>query len=115
MASAVQNWGSILSSQNLPEGEPMDAVSRWLLITRASVIPMTLFSALIGGLLAAPDPAANWLYWWEPIKCGGVLEIDANWHQWYCLGIPPLGPSNLLDLRTIRDDISNDFRICFVK
>ena len=75
MASAVHNWGAILSSQNLPEGEPMDGVSRWLLITRASVIPMTLFSALIGGLLAAPDPAANWLYWFVALL--GLLAAHA--------------------------------------
>ncbi|NRA07516.1 MAG: prenyltransferase [Myxococcales bacterium] len=75
MASAVQNWGAILSSQNLPEGEPMDAVSRWLLITRASVIPMTLFSGLIGGLLAAPDPNANWLYW--SVALLGLLAAHA--------------------------------------
>jgi hypothetical protein len=31
----------------------MDTVSRWLLITRASVFPMTIISGLIGGLLAA--------------------------------------------------------------
>ena len=37
----------------------MDAVARWLLITRASVFPMTLTSALIGGLLAAHHPNAS--------------------------------------------------------
>ena len=37
----------------------MDAVSRWLLITRASVFPMTILSALIGGLLAAGTPGAD--------------------------------------------------------
>ena len=34
-------------------GRAIDGVSRWLLITRACVFPMTLTSALIGGLLAA--------------------------------------------------------------
>jgi 1,4-dihydroxy-2-naphthoate octaprenyltransferase len=62
MASALQNWGEIIRTQNLSSERPMDTVSRWLLITRASVIPMTLISALIGGLLAAPAPTANWLY-----------------------------------------------------
>jgi 1,4-dihydroxy-2-naphthoate octaprenyltransferase len=37
----------------------MDLGSRWLLIIRASVFPMTLFSGLIGGLLAARAPDAN--------------------------------------------------------
>lgn len=38
----------------------MDGVSRWLLITRASVFPMTLISALVGGLLAAGTAGARW-------------------------------------------------------
>ena len=37
--SPVQNWGEILRTQNLSAGQPMDLVSRWLLITRASVLP----------------------------------------------------------------------------
>ena len=59
-ASVVGNWGEILQTQNLSEGKSIDPISRWLLITRASVFPMTLFSALIGGLLATGAPAANW-------------------------------------------------------
>jgi len=54
MSSAVQNWGEILRTQNLSSDKTMDGVSRWLLITRASVFPMTITSALIGGLLAVP-------------------------------------------------------------
>jgi 1,4-dihydroxy-2-naphthoate octaprenyltransferase len=52
MASAVRNWGEILRTQNLSRDAAMDAVSRWLLITRASVFPMTITSAVIGGLLS---------------------------------------------------------------
>jgi len=54
------NWGEILQTQNLSGDRIMDPVSRWLLITRASVFPMTIFSALIGGLLAVGAPGANW-------------------------------------------------------
>ena len=61
MASALSNWGEILRTQNLGRDRAMDEVSRWLLITRASVIPMTLTSALIGGLLAARAPETNWI------------------------------------------------------
>ena len=75
MASMIQNWREILRTQNLPEGSPMDEVSRWLLITRASVIPMTLFSGLIGGLLAVADPNANWLYWF--IALVGLVAAHA--------------------------------------
>lgn len=49
----LTNWAAVLGTQNLPKGAEMDFVSRWLLIIRASVFPMTLCSALIGGLLAA--------------------------------------------------------------
>jgi len=65
MASLVQNWGEILRTQNLQSESRMDAVSKWLLITRASVFPMTLISGAIGGLLAAASPAGaqvNWGY-----------------------------------------------------
>jgi 1,4-dihydroxy-2-naphthoate polyprenyltransferase len=60
MASSLQNWGEILRTQNLSSDRRMDAVSRWLLITRASVFPMTILSGLIGGLLAARVPGAHW-------------------------------------------------------
>jgi 1,4-dihydroxy-2-naphthoate octaprenyltransferase len=55
----------------------MDLVSRWLLITRASVFPMTVISALIGGLLAASTPNPNWLYFLVALT-GLVLAHAAN-------------------------------------
>lgn len=61
-SSVVSNWGSVIATQNLPRGAEMDAVSRWLLIIRASVFPMTLCSGLIGGLLAVRAPDANFGY-----------------------------------------------------
>jgi 1,4-dihydroxy-2-naphthoate octaprenyltransferase len=62
MSSVLQNWGEILRTQNLSSEKAMDGVSRWLIITRASVFPMTLTSAAIGGLLAAGAPSTNWIY-----------------------------------------------------
>jgi 1,4-dihydroxy-2-naphthoate octaprenyltransferase len=62
MATTWQNWSEVLRTQNLSSDKTMDIVSRWLLITRASVFPMTITSAAVGGLLAAPGPDANWLY-----------------------------------------------------
>jgi 1,4-dihydroxy-2-naphthoate octaprenyltransferase len=58
-SSALSNWGEIIRTQNLSAGKEMDTVSRWLLITRASVFPMTIISGLIGGLLAARAPGAD--------------------------------------------------------
>ena len=62
MASAPQNWTEILRTQNLSPDRAMDQVSRWLLITRASVFPMTITSAVIGGVLAANLSGANWVF-----------------------------------------------------
>jgi 1,4-dihydroxy-2-naphthoate octaprenyltransferase len=58
-SSALSNWGEIIRTQNLSADKEMDTVSRWLLITRASVFPMTILSGLIGGLLAARAPGAD--------------------------------------------------------
>jgi len=55
----VRNWGEILRTQNLSSGKTVDAGSRWLLITRASVFPMTILSGAIGGLLAVGAPGAD--------------------------------------------------------
>lgn len=80
MASVVDNWSEVLRTQNLSSDKQMDAVSRWLLITRASVFPMTLTSALVGGLLALAGPtpvAVHWLYFFEAV-IGLVLAHAAN-------------------------------------
>src|SRR5512134_2275167 len=46
-------WRYILNTANLPAGMTKpDAVSKWLVITRAAVFSMTATSGLIGGLLA---------------------------------------------------------------
>src|SRR5260370_20605339 len=60
LAGRLDNWRHILAQGNLPAGRAIDGVSRWLLITRACVFSMTATSALIGGLLAATAPQANW-------------------------------------------------------
>ena len=78
MASAIQNWGEILRTQNLASTDDMDLVSRWLLITRASVFPMTITSAAIGGLLAASVPGEkSWAAFWLA-SIGLVIAHAAN-------------------------------------
>jgi 1,4-dihydroxy-2-naphthoate octaprenyltransferase len=59
--SAVARWRHALSTVNPPAGR-LDPVSKWLVITRAGVLPMTLTSGAIAGLLAARDPgfAGGW-------------------------------------------------------
>jgi 1,4-dihydroxy-2-naphthoate octaprenyltransferase len=54
------NWRHVLRTSNPPAGR-VDAVSRWLVLTRASVIPMTITAAAIAGLLAAfHDENVRW-------------------------------------------------------
>jgi 1,4-dihydroxy-2-naphthoate octaprenyltransferase len=75
-----RNWAEVLRTQNLSQAREMDLVSRWLLITRASVFPMTITSAAIGGLLAlaGPTPAtAHWLLFAEALV-GLVVAHAAN-------------------------------------
>ena len=53
-AQRLRVWKTVFNTANLPEGmtSPPDAVSKWLVITRAAVFSMTVTSGLIGGLLA---------------------------------------------------------------
>ncbi|HKZ42823.1 MAG TPA: hypothetical protein VJ044_17800, partial [Candidatus Hodarchaeales archaeon] len=64
----LQSWKTILGTCNLPKGmEKPDFVSRWMIISRACVFSMTLFSGLIGGMLAV----------WIALRTGeNVLELD---------------------------------------
>jgi 1,4-dihydroxy-2-naphthoate octaprenyltransferase len=49
----ARTWLYVLRAANLPEGVTQpDAISKWLVITRAAVFSMTATSGLIGGLLA---------------------------------------------------------------
>jgi 1,4-dihydroxy-2-naphthoate octaprenyltransferase len=62
----LQTWAQALHSMpklTLQEWRQLDVVARWLVATRASVLFMTLTSALLGGLLAARDGHFEWLPW----------------------------------------------------
>lgn len=49
----IRTWGEVLRTGNVSSARPVDLVTRWLLISRASVFTMTVTSCAIGGLLAA--------------------------------------------------------------
>jgi 1,4-dihydroxy-2-naphthoate octaprenyltransferase len=59
--SRLSRWRHALSTINPPSGE-LDSVSRWLVITRAGVLPMTLTAGAVAGLLAvrSHDFALGW-------------------------------------------------------
>jgi 1,4-dihydroxy-2-naphthoate octaprenyltransferase len=71
-----ENWRYALSQGNIPRGRAIDPVTKWLLIVRACVFPMTLTSGLIGGLLAAATaPAVHWGYF--GLCCVGLVLAHA--------------------------------------
>jgi len=45
-------WRDLMQTVNPPEDRPLDTVGKWLVMTRAIVFPMTLWSGTIGALLA---------------------------------------------------------------
>src|SRR5262249_47541271 len=56
----LRNWRHVLRTSNPPAGR-VYPVSRWLVLTRASVLPMTITAAAIAGLLAAfHDEDVRW-------------------------------------------------------
>jgi len=75
--SLLSNWAYVLRTTNPPPGK-IDPVSRGLTVTRASVLPMTLTSAAIAGLLAAWN--FNDVNWWlfAVAAVGLVLAHMAN-------------------------------------
>jgi 1,4-dihydroxy-2-naphthoate octaprenyltransferase len=75
--SVIANWMDALRTTNVKEGVTLDPVTRWLLITRASVIPMTFFSGAIGGLLAIPGGQFS-LGLWALCTVGLVLAHLSN-------------------------------------
>ena len=51
-------WRYALRTTNPPAGE-IDAVTRWLVVTRAAVLPMTIFAGAVAALLAVGEPGLN--------------------------------------------------------
>src|SRR5881398_432498 len=77
-AGLLESWRQVVLNGNLAPGRRVDAVSRWLLITRACVFPMTLTSGAIGGLLAALSaPTPHWGYFGLALL-GLVIAHAAN-------------------------------------
>lgn len=68
--SLPSRWLEVLRTTNPPAGG-LDPVSRWLVLTRASVLPMTLTAGLVGGLLAVRAPGFAW--GWFLLSLVGIL------------------------------------------
>src|SRR5437868_10756958 len=76
-AGVLRNWKYVLATTNPPPGR-LDPVTKWLYLTRAGVLPMTLVSASIAGLLAAFREANVAWGWYTLSAVGIVLAHMAN-------------------------------------
>src|SRR4051812_11314937 len=75
--SLAHNWRYVLATTNPPPGR-LDPVSKWLYLTRAGVLPMTIVSASLAGLLAAYREADVAWGWFALSAVGIVLAHMAN-------------------------------------
>jgi 1,4-dihydroxy-2-naphthoate polyprenyltransferase len=75
--SRLRSWGYALRTTNPPPNRPVDAVTRWIVVTRAAVLPMTLVSGLVAALLAVGEPGLDWR-WLTLAVVGIVLAHLAN-------------------------------------
>lgn len=76
----LRSWRATLSTGNPPRGAApadLDPLSRWFLLTRAAVLPMTITSGAIAGLLAVGAAGADWR-WWALAVVGILLAHMAN-------------------------------------
>ena len=72
----LARWRHALSTINPPSGQ-LDPISKWLVITRAGVLPMTLTAGAIAGLLAVRHPGFV-LGWFVLAFIGIVLAHVSN-------------------------------------
>jgi 1,4-dihydroxy-2-naphthoate polyprenyltransferase len=75
--SRLRSWGYALRTTNPPPDGPVDTVTRWIVVTRAAVLPMTLVSGLVAALLAIGQPSLDWR--WLVLAIVGIsLAHTAN-------------------------------------
>jgi 1,4-dihydroxy-2-naphthoate polyprenyltransferase len=75
--SKLSSWAYALRTTNPPPDAPIDAVTRWLVVTRAAVLPMTLVAGLVAALLAIGEPGLDWR-WLVLALIGITLAHIAN-------------------------------------
>ena len=66
----LSRWREVMRTTNPPAGR-LDPVSKWLVLTRAAVLPMTLTAGLVAGLLAVRKPGFSW--GWYLLALLGIL------------------------------------------
>jgi len=71
-------WSYALRTTNPPpdrDVRTLDPVTKWLVVTRAAVLPMTLLAGLVAGLLAVRADGFSWLLWLLALL--GILAAHA--------------------------------------
>src|SRR5215469_10352910 len=77
VGSRLRSWAYAIRTTNPPADGPVDTVTRWLVVTRAAVLPMTLVSGLVAALLAVGKPGLDWR-WLVLAVLGITLAHTAN-------------------------------------
>ncbi|MBO0864626.1 MAG: prenyltransferase [Mycobacterium sp.] len=75
--SRLRSWAYALRTTNPPPDGPVDTVTRWIVVTRAAVLPMTLVSGLVAALLAVGQRGLDWR-WLVLAIIGITLAHTAN-------------------------------------
>src|ERR1700726_1570031 len=76
VGSRLRAWAYALRPPNPPPARPGDTVTRWLVVTRAPVLPMTLVSGLVAALLAVGKPGLDWR--WLVLAVLGITLAHAS-------------------------------------
>ena len=73
--SWARSWAYALRTTNPPPGSleagRLDVVTRWLVVSRAAVLPMTVVSGLVAALLAVGEPGLDWR--WLALAVVGIV------------------------------------------
>jgi 1,4-dihydroxy-2-naphthoate octaprenyltransferase len=73
----LSRWREVLRTTNPPASGQIDPVSKWLVITRAAVLPMTITAGAVAGLLAVHDDRFH-TGWFALALLGITLAHVAN-------------------------------------
>ena len=76
LSRLLYNWRYSIATCNCPSGSEVDGVTRWLVLTRACVQPMTLIAVFTAGLLAVRAPGFNVLFF--ALAAVGAVFAHAN-------------------------------------
>ncbi|MEA2683371.1 MAG: 1,4-dihydroxy-2-naphthoate polyprenyltransferase [Chloroflexota bacterium] len=76
LSRLLYNWRYSIATCNCPQGSDIDGITRWLVLTRACVQPMTLIAVFTAGLLAVRAPGFNALFF--ALAAVGAVFAHAN-------------------------------------